>query len=735
MKSGGIQPRNQAPASAKTLSGAAQHENQAGAFDFWALAHRALRGRYTLALVFAVVLGGVGAYFGFSFGQRLFAATGIVRVASALPPVLKETDQNRTIPNFDGFIQAQRDVMGSRETIQAAMQTSEWQGAGASARGLTEAQFSTQLKIESKPRSDHLRITFAHTDPEVAAAGVRSIIAAYREEFSRQQDQFESGRMSQLRERQQALSSQLATVEAELHGVTNGAELAELDLACVVAADSVKKLSGSLSLLQGVIAGGPDVLPRDASNIANPQDMARTAEMQTAMNDLAKAQAQLAQARSRGLSEEHRLVKRLVTLVEDCRKRVASLQGGGEAGAPGVANEDTLASLKGREASLSALVASAEEELRVATARRSKASELHDRALAIEDDLHETNARLDALTVEASSGGRLSVVSGGDAPMTAVLDNRFKYAALGGVLAAAFAFGLLILNGSVARRVRFVVDVSDDLGDRVSFVTALPGPSNLGRFWGEAVHRVHDMRARLQPRTASDRRTLLVSSASSTSDGSDLAMSLALSFVSAGFRTLLVDGDLAAKPLSDRFEAGQCPGLLDATRTGEPLLWKTASGVSFLSAGMVSAGNASRLSPAMTGKVLTALRDRFDVVILVSDSMNSGLDAPSLTPLVDGVLLRVGRGEPLDEVRAAAERVEASGGVLAGVVLENACELDCQPKHAVPASGVEYDIPTSRFGMLTGAMVESLHLHGDEDFVLSAAAMSFEIPGKVQRAA
>jgi Mrp family chromosome partitioning ATPase/uncharacterized protein involved in exopolysaccharide biosynthesis len=712
-----------------------RHENQTGAFDFWMTAHRALRGRYVTAITLALCLGAVGSAIGYSMGQRLYAATGIVRIAAALPPVLKETDQNKTIPNFDGFIQAQKDVMASRETIQAALRTQAWQSAGPGARRSSEAEFSAGLRVETKPRSDHLRITFSHEDPEVAAAGVRSIIAAYRDAFTREQDEFEGGRMSQLRERRTSLATQLQSVETELDQVAQGADLTELDLACVVAGEGMKKLHGSLAQLRGVLAGGPDIMPRQPASERSPEEMARQESIRAASAELSRARAQLAQARSLGLTDEHRLVKRLSSLVSDREELVASLRGFTGAEGVEVRDEDPATSLREREASLSAMVATAEQELREATTRRTRANELSERALTLKSGLLETNARLDSLSVEATSGGRLSVVSGGDYPMTALLDNRAKVAALGGMFGAALPLGMLVLSGCVARRARFSLDLVEELGDRVSFVTALPDLRGRARLAAEAVHRVHDLRLRLQPRTASDRRTLLVSSATPDDGGSDLAVSLALSFVSAGFRTLLIDGDLEVRGLSERFEAGRCPGLLDATGTIDPLIWKTDSGVSFLAAGSGNPGDACRLSPASTGRILSLLRDRFDVVIIDSDSMNEGLDAPTMAPLVDGVVLRTHRGEGLDEIRRAVQRIEASGGVLACVAFAKAAESEIRSKRAGAASGRGSPIQASRFGVLTGAMAGTLGLQGDEDFRLCAVGMSLMSPGNAQRAA
>src|SRR5688500_5645749 len=73
-------------------------------FDFWRMSHRALRGRYRMAALLAAVGAVVGMSFGSQLGQRLYTSVGLIRIASVLPQVMGETDQNRPMAMFDGFI-------------------------------------------------------------------------------------------------------------------------------------------------------------------------------------------------------------------------------------------------------------------------------------------------------------------------------------------------------------------------------------------------------------------------------------------------------------------------------------------------------------------------------------------------------------------------------------------------------------------------------------------------------
>ena len=191
-------------------------------FDFWRTAHRAVRGRGRLVLLLAAAGGLLGAWAGLMLGQRVYAATGMVRIASVLPQVLHETDQNRPIAMFDGFIEAQKEVMISRETVQAAMKEDSWQQVARGSRALTQEQFAAGLKVETRPRSDHLRVTFRNRDPVVTAAAVRSIIAAYQQAFIREQSRVEGQRVSQLQTRRVTLSDSLKAIQDRIAQIAQG---------------------------------------------------------------------------------------------------------------------------------------------------------------------------------------------------------------------------------------------------------------------------------------------------------------------------------------------------------------------------------------------------------------------------------------------------------------------------------------------------------------------------------
>jgi len=134
-------------------------------FDFWRTAHRALKGQYRFAALLAAGGTVLGAIIGSQLGQRVYSSTGLVRIASVLPQVMHETDQNRPMAMFDGFIAAQRDVMLSRDVIEGALQEEPWRRAQRTGLAPSDAQFAANLKVETRARSDHLKVIFYRQRP------------------------------------------------------------------------------------------------------------------------------------------------------------------------------------------------------------------------------------------------------------------------------------------------------------------------------------------------------------------------------------------------------------------------------------------------------------------------------------------------------------------------------------------------------------------------------------------
>lgn len=699
-------------------------------FDFWRTAHRALRGRYAIALLMAGVCGIAGAWAGSRFGQRMYSATGLVRIASVLPQVMKETDQNRPIAMFDGIIDAQREVMTSRETIHAAMQEPSWIQAAFGEHVLSEDQFAAGLKVETRPRSDHLKVIFKHKDPSIVAAAVRSVISVYQRSYTAEQQKADNLRMAQLQSRRVFLRGELNKLRENLGPGPQSTE--EVEPLYQAASERVRKLRILLSETQFAMAGGPDTTLPQIKPAQTPGQVADEELLRTYAAELARVEIQLAHGRSRGLGPLHPDIVWLTSMAKECRDNVAKYTKACEARMASGRPEDAPVTLADRKDNLERLVQTADEEMTRLVARRNQLKAFEEQTTTLRQALAETESRQDALALEASQGSRLTVISNGTRATTTTLDNRGKSSALGALVGMTLPMGFMVLRAARHRRYRFCDEVAADMMDRVPLVAVLPDVHAAKGLGAAAGHSIHDLRVRLQPRDHSDKRTYLITSVTSGEGKSSVALALGLSFAAAGYKTLLIDTDLTSRRLTKGFNADDQPGVIEALAGKEPSLRWTHCGLSFLPAGCPGVQDTGMIAPAATRALLSTLRERYDVVLIDSDAILTGLAACVVAPNVDGVVLTLAHGQEQGLTRKAVRQIQMLGAVTSAAVFNRADVADFRAILTDQSLNSVRDRVISpklgRFGPLVNAALSSLSLTRDRDLDLMPPGMSLANP-------
>jgi Mrp family chromosome partitioning ATPase len=710
-------------------------------FDFWRVAHRALRGRYRIAALLALAGAAAGTLAGTLLGQRLFSSTGLVRLAFSTPQSGRDGEPPHPMPMLDGLLQAQKDVMSSREVLEAAARDELWTRVAGGRHTATPQWLASGLKVETRPKSDHLRVTFTDHSPALASAAVRSVIAAYQQAFIREQERSEKERVEQAESRRNALADQLRLLEEELPESIRGRTGADAELLYTAASERVRKLRGALTDVQCAMAGGPDLAQNMPAR--SPGEIADDELLRSYVEASAAAEQQLMDARSRGCTPSHPTVVRLEALLRECRERMAQQTAESEARRAARGTAISPVPLAEREEKLRALTLSAEQELETLAAQRAQIASVDARAAKIRDGLAEADARRESLKSEGAQN-RLTVVTGGEAPLTALVDQRAKTASLGGAAGLAAAVGLQIVYGTRRRKYRFCDDVASDMLPRIPFVAVLPELDGDEETSATAVHCVHDLRVRLQPTPGSAAPIYLLTGAGAQSGTTGLSVSLALSFSAAGYRTLLVDGDLTSRALTELLGGGDAAGLREAASGEEPLMQRVRAGFTVLTAGRCRPHDAFRFSSAAAGRVLAGVRERFDVVLVDGDPIVSGLTASVIAPHADGALLTLAREQEESLVQAALARLEAVGSRIHGAVYNRALASDVRAslkeRHGTPdASSRTIPARLARFGPLVTAMLSSLALSREDELdlvpLLSAAAREESRPSAESRSA
>jgi len=137
---------------------------------------------------------------------------------------------------------------------------------------------------------------------------------------------------------------------------------------------------------------------------------------------------------------------------------------------------------------------------------------------------------------------------------------------------------------------------------------------------------------------------LLTITSPGTSDGkSFVASNLALAFADAGYRTLLIDGDVRRGTLHRTFSAARRPGLTDML-ADHVAPEQAVRATRYKSLAFVACGARTRRAPELLGsaamvRLLTSLRATYQAIIVDSPPLAAGVDAYALATATGAMLL------------------------------------------------------------------------------------------------
>ena len=170
------------------------------------------------------------------------------------------------------------------------------------------------------------------------------------------------------------------------------------------------------------------------------------------------------------------------------------------------------------------------------------------------------------------------------------------------------------------------------------------------------------------------RRVFVVTSALPEEGKSTTAINLAFVLAEGGERVCLVDGDLR-RPMITTYtklegSVGLTTLLVGRVTLEEALQHSKRAGLEVLAAGRTPPNPAELLKSNAMTNVLSQLSDMFDIVLIDAPPLLPVTDAALIADQADGAILVVRHGRTtVDDLRAAAERLEAVGAEPVGVVL------------------------------------------------------------------
>ncbi|HEX9728988.1 MAG TPA: polysaccharide biosynthesis tyrosine autokinase [Gemmatimonadales bacterium] len=368
----------------------------------------------------------------------------------------------------------------------------------------------------------------------------------------------------------------------------------------------------------------------------------RSKQLVDAAGDLIEKQAELRALRAR-YTDEHQAVRRL-----DAEIRALETEA-----IPGLARA-LIADITTREAVLSARVNSATRELQQIPPRVIQEARLR-RAVSIQEDLYTTlRARFEeAQLAEASAVPDVSILDEAVVPTNPDRNQAPALILLGLFGGLGCAVAMSVVLDRLDKRVRYPEQVTSDMGLMIlGVVPHMKTPRN-GRgddgTSGAVIEALRGTRLNLVHAWGAAGPLLVTVTSPGTGDGkSFVAANLAVSFVEAGYRTLLIDGDARRGTLHRAMDVDRKPGLTDLLEgraaladvtheTGSPAL-------SFIPCG-TRAATAPELvgSPAMRDLV-NSLRSTYSVILIDSPPLGAGVDAFAMGTITGNmvVVLRTG---------------------------------------------------------------------------------------------
>jgi non-specific protein-tyrosine kinase len=155
-------------------------------------------------------------------------------------------------------------------------------------------------------------------------------------------------------------------------------------------------------------------------------------------------------------------------------------------------------------------------------------------------------------------------------------------------------------------------------------------------------------------------QTLLVTSAEPGEGKSTVVANLAVSIAQSGRRVIAVDADLRRPSLHKIFDMSNEIGLSNVLTEAIAANDIASSLLTVLASGPRPSNPTELLGSTRMLDLLKQLMQRFDVVLLDTPSLVSAGDAAVLAPMVDAVLLVIGRGQARREaVHAACQQLVA----------------------------------------------------------------------------
>lgn len=220
---------------------------------------------------------------------------------------------------------------------------------------------------------------------------------------------------------------------------------------------------------------------------------------------------------------------------------------------------------------------------------------------------------------------------------------------VGGGIFGSLGFGIVLALAldMIDHRFRYPEQISDELRlDILGAVPAVPKPGEAAdpEATLQSIEAFRGLRMNMHHAFDAPPVMLTISSPGAGDGKSMISSNLALSFADAGYRTLLIDGDIRRGKLHNVFDLERRPGLLDYL-AGDAEITETLrkvpmhAGLTIIPSGTRRHRGPELLTSARLPALLNWARGKYDVVLIDSAPLAAGVDAYALGVATGSMIL------------------------------------------------------------------------------------------------
>ena len=366
-------------------------------------------------------------------------------------------------------------------------------------------------------------------------------------------------------------------------------------------------------------------------------------DLKLALAEVSSAEAELRALRFR-YTDEHKPVKVLMERVTQLKGEIV----------PQYATA-LIGQLRAQERDLGQSIATRTRELQSIPTRTITEQKLTRDAMSAERLFLELQARYEeAKLAAASAQPDVQVLSEAVPPTQPAQNEAVRLILMGFLASLGGAVALAILLDQLDKRFRYPEQVTNELG--LAILGAVPTINKTKvnerdpEEAAQVIEAFRTIRLNLAHSYGAAGPVLLTISSPSPGDGKSLICSnLALSFAEAGYRTVLVDGDIRRGELHRMFNLSRRPGLMDCltgdARLEEILQPSTHHGLTVVPCGSRRHQGPELLGSAAMQSLMAQLKARYQVVLVDSPPLSAGIDPFVLSASTGNMMLVLRSGE------------------------------------------------------------------------------------------